>query len=136
MWVWKSFCQGLNPIFMDPYAGIVLGRPFDPQYDPIRDSMGHCLALFRRIDLARCVPASRLSSTGYCLADAGKQYVVYLPEGGSATVDLTDARGELSVEWIDASTGQIITTEPVVGGGRTKLTAPFGGDAAVVIQGR
>ena len=24
-WVWKSFTRGLNPIFMDPYDGLVLG---------------------------------------------------------------------------------------------------------------
>lgn len=136
MWVWKSFCQGLNPIFMDTYDGVVLGHPFDPQYDPIRDSLGHCLALSRRIDLARCVPAGRLSSTGYCLADAGKEYVVYLPDGGSVTVDLTDAEGELALEWINAGSGEVIPAEAIAGGSRVELTAPFGGDAVVVIQGR
>ena len=32
-WVWKSFLRGLNPIFMDPYDGTVIGKPFDTKWD-------------------------------------------------------------------------------------------------------
>ncbi|MGH9843394.1 MAG: DUF6298 domain-containing protein, partial [Blastocatellia bacterium] len=28
VWVWQSFCRGLNPLFMDPYDGVVL-KPKD-----------------------------------------------------------------------------------------------------------
>ena len=39
-WVWKSFLRGHNPIFMDPYDGSVLGKPGDPQWEPVRQAMG------------------------------------------------------------------------------------------------
>ncbi len=46
-----------------------------------------------RIDLAASRPAGDLASTGYCLAVPGREYLVYLPEGGTATMDLSDVKG-------------------------------------------
>ena len=69
-WVWKSFLRGLNPIFMDPYDGLVLGKRFDPKWDPIRKSMGDARRLADRVDLAAMTPQNKLASTGYCLAHA------------------------------------------------------------------
>jgi len=34
------------------------------------------------VNLAALVPHPELASTRYCLAKPGKEYVVYLPEGG------------------------------------------------------
>ena len=135
-WVWKSFCRGLNPIFMDPYDGIVLRSPFDPQYDPIRASMGYCLTLSERLDLARCVPAGDLSSTDYCLADAGREYLVYAPEGGAFTVDLTAAQNPLVSEWLDPTHGQTFPGLSVEGGRSAEFTPPFDGDAVLLIRER
>ena len=49
-WVWKSFLRGLNPIFMDPYLGEVLGKPLDAKWDPIRKNMAYAakIAAHRR----------------------------------------------------------------------------------------
>jgi hypothetical protein len=37
----------------------------------------------------------------YCLANPGTEYVVYTEASGPITLDLTDALGTMSVEWID-----------------------------------
>ena len=57
-------------------------------------------------------PQGELASTGFCLAESGKEYLVYLPEGGEVTVDLSAASGSMAVEWFnprsgDATPGQI-----------------------------
>ena len=80
--------------------------------------MGHALTCSKRIDLAASRPSGELISTGYCLAVPGREYLVYLPNGGTATLDVTAAQGELSVEWMHPITGKITSGEPVEGGGR------------------
>ena len=132
-WVWKSFLRGLNPIFMDPYDGVVLAKRFDPQYDPIRRSMGYVRQYADRMDLAAMAPTNALASTRYCLANPGREYLVYLPKGGSATVDLTAAVGPLVVEWFDPKSGKTTKAPVVNGGGRRKLSAPFKGDAVLYV---
>ena len=76
---------------MDPYDGTVLGHRLDPQWEPIRRSMGFARRLAERVNLAAMTPLNALASTQYCLADPVSEYLVYLPKGGKATVDLSKA---------------------------------------------
>ena len=66
---------------MDPYDGEVLGQPLDPKWDPVRRSMGYTLQYARKMDLAQARPTPEVASTKYCLANPGKQYLVYRPAG-------------------------------------------------------
>ncbi len=93
--------------------------------------MGHARALADRIDLAALAPRGDLSSTGYCLARPGAEYLAYLPVGGQATVDLTAASGALQVEWICPLTGVRQPGETLAGGGKRTVTAPFAGQAVL-----
>jgi hypothetical protein len=79
-------------------------------------------------------PRNDLASSEYCLADAGKAYLVYLPSGGNASVDLSAASGELAVEWLNPSTGKSQKAKAVYGGVRRGFKAPFGGDAVLYIH--
>lgn len=133
-WVWKSFTRGYNAIFMDPYDGVVLGKRFDKKWDPIRRNMGYTLRLAERLDLARSRPMNKLASTKYCLANPPKEYVVYLPSGGAATVDLSAAKGELAVEWLNPRTGKTTRRKAVAGGAKRSFTAPFQGDAVLFLH--
>jgi hypothetical protein len=137
-WVWKAFLRGHNPIFMDPYGGSVLDEPGSKKWESIRNALGAARRLALRLDLARMEPRNELASTGYCLAEAGKAYVVYLPAGSAVTVDLTNASGELETEWIrpeggDAARGKLEA------GAKRELTVPSeigDGGAVVLIQRR
>jgi hypothetical protein len=71
VWVWKSFCRRLNPIFMD--------RPAEHAWEFARNAMRDILFYAERVDLKRMLPEKRLSTTGYCLVEAGKTYIVYQP---------------------------------------------------------
>ena len=134
-WVWKSFLRGLNPLFMDPYDGVVLGKRFDRKWDPVRRAMGHTLRYADRMNLAAMTPRGKLASTRYCLAEPGRAYLVYLPSGGKATVDLSAVAGELAVEWFNPKTGKARKPTKTRGGAKREFTAPFGGDAVVYIAG-
>jgi len=133
-WVWKSFLRGLNPIFMDPYRRGVLDRGPDEQWEPVRRAMGVTRRLAERVNLVAMTPRKELASSGYCLVDPGKEYLLYLPEGGEVTVDLSAASRELAVEWMDPIAGTITSAEPTAGGGWRILKAPFTGDAVLCLR--
>jgi hypothetical protein len=111
-WVWKSFTRGLNPIFMDPYDGVVLGRPFDAKFESLRRSMGYALNFSKRLDLNKCKPRNNLSTTGYCLTNPGRQYLIYQPQG-RAKLDVKLRKGKYSVEWFDPKTGKTVLKKQV-----------------------
>lgn len=139
-WVWKSFLRGYNPIYMDPldltqpdgvltYAkdnacAIVLARP----------AMGHTRAYAERMNLAAMTPRNELSSTQYCLANPGSEYLVYLPDGGEVTVDVSAAKSALTVEWFDPRTAEKRAGEDVAGGAKRLFQAPFKGDAVLYLR--
>ncbi len=142
-WVWENFTRGSQCLFMDPYldpshdpgrndpAG---GRP-DSYWDPLRDAIGRTRACAERMNLAAAVPHGELASTGFCLADPGTEYLVYLPQGGDVTVDLRAASRKLAVEWMPPVEGAAIRGELVAGGDRRTLKTPFPGDAVLYLKG-
>lgn len=140
-WVWKSFLRGYHPIYMDPvdlaepdgvmtfaranaYA-VVLARP----------AMGHTRAYAERVNLAAMTPRNDLASTQYCLAHPGSEYLVYLPEGGEVTVDLSAVAGAMAVEWFNPRTAEKRAGEKAGGGAKRQLQAPFPGDAVLYLRG-
>jgi hypothetical protein len=148
-WTWISFVRGLNTAFMDLYGAVKIGdRDVDSfsfvgdwvaQHEETRQQMGVTRKLAERMHLAAMTPQPKLASIGYCLANPAGQsaaFVVYLPEGGPVTVDLSATEGRLMVEWIHPQTGEIQAGEPVIGGGPLKLEAPFAGEAVLYLRAK
>jgi hypothetical protein len=133
-WVWKSFLRGHNPIFMDPYDGSVLGKPNDKRWPPVYRAMGDTRRFAQRVNLSAMTPADQLASTKYCLAAAGKEYLVYVPDGGAVSVDLSAAEGSFNVEWFDTQQSKTIVAGAVQGSARRVLKAPFNGPAVVYLK--
>jgi len=128
-WVWKSFTRGHSTLLMENLAGAagwIAGR----------SAMGHTRRLADRADLTTLVPHPELASTRYCLADPGQSYVVYVPEGGEVTVNLSAAPGSFAVEWIHAANGSSRLADPVAGASQRSLKAPFSGDAVLYLRQR
>jgi hypothetical protein len=78
------------------------------------------------LDLNKLVPDNEFVDRGYCLAAPGRQYAVFLPEGGDVRVDLTAVRGEVSCDWMDIYTGERGTSRVEGGRFHTDLTNPLG----------
>lgn len=63
----------------------------------------------------------------YCFAKSNEVYLVYLPEGGSAELDLQEADGEYSVKWFNPRKGGDLLTadvKVVAGGKEVQLGTP------------
>ncbi|HEY4285229.1 MAG TPA: hypothetical protein VGM62_19375 [Chthoniobacterales bacterium] len=157
-WVWKSFLRGLNPIYMDPLQDQRWTSLTD-QTESCRRAMGETLNYAGKINLAAMTPRPDLASTGYCLANPGEEYLVYLPfephrlESArffrkfktaikairtlfkrKTTVDLSATAGESLIEWCNPATGDVVNAPPRNGGAIHRFKAPFRGDAVLLIR--
>jgi hypothetical protein len=134
-WVWKSFLRGLNPIFMDPYDGAVLSKGFGPEKtEPIRQAMGQALIWSRKVDLAAMAPRPQLASSKYCLANPGREYLVWLPQG-ERKVTLTMPAGKYSPTWFATKNaaqqqGKLLSHT----GGTRQLESPFPGESLLHVR--
>ena len=135
VWAWKAFLRGQHPILMD--FGLIEGveppNPSDPAaadssfaaFEPGRYAMGDTRRYAERIGLAEMEPRGDLCSTGYALANPGKEYLALQP--GKGPIRVTLEAGTYGVEWFDVDERK--TTEParltVQADGSESFTAPF-----------
>jgi hypothetical protein len=104
----------------------------DPGHSESRRAMGETRRLSRRINLVTMTPKSGLASTTFCLADPGKEYVVYQPRDGKFTVDL--AAGNYSAQWLDVRKNAGEAGPNVTGGGARTFEPPFEGAAVLHLK--
>lgn len=76
----------------------------------------------------------RTNNEAYLLAEPGLQYAVSFPDGGSVTIDLSDAEGELQVRWINLNEGRWSSTENVLAEDTLRLETPEDGHWVGVIS--
>ncbi len=79
-------------------------------------------------------PSSTLASTGICLAEPGRAYVVYAHRGEKISVDLSAAAGQMNVNWIDPRTGAVAQGRSVSGGRVRSFNPPLDGDAVLYLK--
>lgn len=153
VWAWKSFMRGHNPVFMDPWqplagnlnpdnaAWIFLAGGFCkddrdyPDWAPLRRALGQVRRYADKVDLAAMIPCGEPASTGYCLANAGQEYLIYFPHGGTATLNLIHAEGDFFAEWFIPSLERTVHgPQTLKGGDYIVVTAPFTGDAVLYLK--
>jgi hypothetical protein len=138
-WVWKNFLRGNSVAFMDPYLVKWPGRNdpdgsnVDPYWETLRISMGYTRIYAEKMNLAAAKPHGELASTGYCLADPGNEYLIYLPDGDQVTLDLSASSGVFRVEWMDPVQGKFIPDKDVTGGDKRVFNVPFSNDAVLYL---
>jgi hypothetical protein len=152
-YAWENLLKGNQVAFMDPYVVFYprqnrnlpaspkngIGTAPDPRYDNFRDNLGYLVRYSRKLNLARVTPRSALCSTGFCLAQtpsAGAEYLVYAPDGGSFTLDLSAMPRSrmLAVEWFNPANGTATMESPIPAGSSAEsFRTPFSGDAVLYV---
>ncbi|MEM6602142.1 MAG: putative collagen-binding domain-containing protein, partial [Verrucomicrobiota bacterium] len=74
-------------------------REFENYYTLIGNTAAFIDSVFD--DLALTASADALVSSGWCLAETGDTYLVYLENGGMTTLDLSGVSGDFDVSWYD-----------------------------------
>ncbi|MHC4424311.1 MAG: putative collagen-binding domain-containing protein, partial [Planctomycetota bacterium] len=86
--------------------------------DRMWDLTRYALEFFHKyLPFSQMSPDDSLVSTGWCLAKPGQVYAVYLPDGGTA--DLNLAAGSYTVQWYNPRAGGELKNGSV-----TKVTGP------------
>jgi hypothetical protein len=137
-WAWQTLTRGASPVFMDPYLEPWSGRnspsgsSVDPYWDIMRNAVGDTRRYADRMNLKAAVPSGGLSSTGFCLAATGVQYLVYQAGSGSFTLNLT--AGTYNVEWFDPNARTTTSAGAItVSSGSRTFTPPFSGHAVLFV---
>lgn len=128
IWVWRSFTRGLNVLFMEEIL------PSPTWQDSARQAMGQTRRYAARMNLAAMKPDEKASATRYCLANRGREYLVFQSNKGEFTVDLSDAKGTFRAEWLDINADRTIAAKLVEGGATRTFTTPFPGPAALHLK--
>lgn len=152
-WAWKAVCRGHNPLFMDPWEpipGEILYEDLEwffdaqkrnlnardyPGFAELRATLGDVRRYAGRMNLGDSIPAEALSSSRYCLAEAPYRYLVFIPGGGSVTLDLRRATGPFTIEWFNPwSRESIQETELTEGGDYRVFRSSFSGDCVLFLS--
>jgi hypothetical protein len=91
------------------------------------------------LDLLKCAPrpgllSDRAENGAYCLAEEGRQYAVYLPDGGEVSLRLDGVDGRFRLRWYDAEQSAWTVDTSAGGGAPLHLRAPGRGHRVALLQ--
>jgi hypothetical protein len=116
-----------------------VNKPYDrpmSAWEPVWTQLGGARAFMESLPFWEMESHDEVvkSGTGFCLAKPGKVYALYLPLGGSVTVDLPP-KGKFKVAWWNPANGRDghFQNRAPVNGGRRRFTPPDDGDWALRI---
>jgi len=87
--------------------------------------MGLARKYAEMMNLSRAIPRPDLASCGYCLAETGEDYLLYVPGGEQVEVELGDGQGEWLLEWVHPQEGWQITSRVKQEGSRMAFDNPY-----------
>ncbi|TVR70681.1 MAG: hypothetical protein EA408_10730 [Marinilabiliales bacterium] len=90
------------------------------------------------LDIALTAPMNELLSDreeneAYLLAEPGRQYALYFPEGGSVELDMSHASGQWTCRWINLDQAEWSGSTHVRGGRKMRLATPGEGHWIAVL---
>jgi hypothetical protein len=144
LWAWKSFLRGHHPILMD--FGIIMGvNPPDPSagspgvppynsYEEAHHAMGDTLQYAEKMNLIEMEPRGELTSTGFALANPGKEYLI-LHSNAIEPFTATLEAGDYEVEWFNVNSRETNdgATITVKNNGENHFLPPFEDASPVVL---
>ena len=89
------------------------------------DYVSHAIGFFSGLPLTKMNPSDDLASNGWCLADVGRTYLVYLKDGNTSNLNIS-IDGQYQVQWFDPRNGgdlQEGTVAQISGAGQHALGA-------------
>ena len=120
---WRNIFGGMSSArFHRPPYGLGLGEKAQANIKSMR-------MITDELDVFTCVARTDLLSDrqpneAYCLANAGKEYSVYFPNGGEVKLDISGIKGELKARWLNIAQSRWAKEETLNGGGIVALMPP------------
>jgi hypothetical protein len=123
VWTWAVYAGGGYPCYYYNNTAWDLIRP-EPE-PPSWERYADLRATLEAFDLNRMRPDREFVSRGLALVDPGRQYLLFLPEGGDVEVDLTDVDRVVDCEALDVLTGDRASVGLEPGGFETAIENPL-----------
>ncbi|MCP4644645.1 MAG: hypothetical protein GY851_29650 [bacterium] len=129
---WRNVFGGIAAVrFHRPDAGLGLNKA-------VLASIKSMRMLAAEIDVFASLPhndllGEREANEAYCMAEPGKAYAVYLPNGGEVRLNTGASKGGATVRWLDIMASAWQPPENVPGGDAVLLTCPGEGHWAVLV---
>jgi len=82
-----------------------------------------------KMNIFTCKPhndllSDRESNEAYCIANPGKEYAVYFPDGGEVMLDISSLNKPAKVQWLDIMKSKWTKTEEAKSESKLKLQCP------------
>ena len=130
---WRNIFGGLaSARFHRPDSGLGLSEKAQANIRSMR-------MLTDEMDIFTCTPHNDLLSDrepneAYCIANPGKEYAVYFPNGGEVRLDLSALKKPATLRWLRVLASEWKESERVEGGRELTLRCPSQGYWAVLIK--
>jgi len=79
--------------------------------------------------------SDRSPNEAFCIANPGKEYAVYFPDGGNILLDISGLRQPATLRWLDIMNSRWSEPEKIERGGTLVLRCPAAGYWAVLVRG-
>jgi len=132
---WRNIFGGLaSSRFHRPDSGQGLGKKAQANLRSMR-------MLTDKMNIFTCEPhndllSDRDSNEAYCIANPGKEYAVYFPNGGEVVLDIGSLKKPAEVRWLDIMKSKWANTQKIKSGAKLKLNCPSKGYWAALITNR
>ncbi len=129
---WRQIFGGMaSSRFHRPTSGLGLTEKARAHIKSMRMLTG-------KMDVFTCEPhndllSNRKENGAYVIANPGKEYAVYFPNGDPVALDLSAVQGRMKAGWLDIAQSQWAKEEMLEGGGTVILSPPGTGHWAVWI---
>ncbi len=129
---WRNIFGGLaSARFHRPDSGLGLGNNAQANLRSMR-------MITDKMNIFTCKPhndllSERDSNEAYCIANPGKEYAIYFPNGGQVTLDINPLKKTATVKWLDIMKSQWTKTERINSESKLKLSCPSKGYWAVLV---
>ena len=130
---WRNIFGGLAAArFHRPDSGQGLG-------DNAQANIRSMRMVTDKMNIFTCQPhndllTDRQPNEAYCIANPGKEYAVYFPDGGQVTLDIKSLKKPAEVRWLDIMKSQWANTQQIEDNSNLKLRCPSKGYWAVLIK--
>jgi hypothetical protein len=130
---WRNIFGGMaSARFHRPPSGLGLSEKAQAHIRSMR-------MLTDEMSIFTCAPhndllSGRRPNEAYCMANPGKEYAVYFPNGGEVDLDVTGLRSPAALRWLHIMKSEWGEPERIESGDRLKLRCPSEGHWAVLVQ--
>jgi len=130
---WRNIFGGMaSSRFHRPTSGLGLGKKSQANIRSMR-------LLTDKMNIFACAPhddllSDRNPNEAYCIANPGKEYAVYFPDGGEVALNISAMKRPAAVRWLDIMKSQWSDAKRIEATGQFKLKCPSRGYWAVLVR--